>query len=162
MFTTFPKVTLLVQRFCRWFFGVRIESKPLPAPAQTDVPFVVPMLFTTRTAEVPDQPSNTIDLFPVGRSQEWSFAARLKSVAADTVPKVRKGRAKVAPPAGKTVPRKAAPLLKSYKPSTGVPATAPWKKSAARHTSRTANVVVLGKTSQRSSGRGLAVERIAA
>lgn len=164
MFIALTKANL-VQRFCSWLFGARIESKPSPpAASRADAPFMVPMLFVARTAEAPDEPTNLINLFPARCSQEWSFAARLKSVATDNVPKVRKGhRAKTTPPAGKAVPRKAAPLLKSYKPSTGVPATAPWKKSAARHTSHTANVIVLAKTSQRFSERSLAVvERIAA
>lgn len=160
MFTAFRQ-SELVTRLFGWLFGVRSPSEP--TPTRTHEPFQLPMLFAVRSPPVPERTVPAIAPFPVTRSYAWSFAARLKSVAGENVPKARKGhRARMAAPAGKAVPKKRPHVLKVCKPSSGVPATAPWRQADVRSSSRAANVVALVDRSHRMIGRGLVLERLAA
>lgn len=152
----------LVRRFVGWLFGARAPVVPAPVPVNVAEPFLLPMLFAARSAPVSDRPAPRLTSFdPTARGQAWYFAQRLKSVAVGNVPKARKRpRACTVPPHGKAVPKRSAPVLKTYKTGTGVPASAAWRTQDVRPAGRACNVVALPPRGHRD--RGLALHGIAA
>jgi hypothetical protein len=155
-----------LSRFVSWLFDAPRAPRPTSDLKRAEEQFLVPMLFAPPGLSIPDrQTKRTIGFSPAPRPepQPRSLAARMNSVARENVPKTRKGRrARIAPPTGKAVPKKMAPVLKSYKQSSGVPATAPWTRKV-HVPARAENVVTLEQMlKQPSAERGFFFDRIAA
>lgn len=140
MSIAFPQAGF-VRRLVGLLLNALERSRTRSAAAVAERPFQLPMLFAART---PETPRSSIDVLSFSRSRMWSFAARLRSVAGENVPKARKGpRARTTPPVGKAIPKKSPHALKRYKPGSGVPATAPWRARGGCSASRSSNVVML-------------------
>lgn len=152
----------LVRRFVGWLFGARAPAAPTPAPVNVAEPFLLPMLFAARSAPVSDRPAPRMMSFdPAARGEAWYFAERLKSVAVGNVPKARKRpRACAVPPRGKAIPKRSAPILKTYKTGTGVPASAAWRTRDIHSPGRACNVIALPLRGR--NDRGLALHGLAA
>jgi hypothetical protein len=156
-----------VERFLGWISSVAwFQSSPVQVTMQArtlpEARFELPMLFAVRASSA-GKPQPATD-FSVPRVRSWAFAARLKSVAVENVPRSLKApRRKAGPPAGKALPKKSPRVLKCYKPGTGVPETAPWLRSAKLKPRGPAVVISLVTAGcERTAARGAAPDRLAA
>jgi hypothetical protein len=137
----------IFQRLFGWIARKFSDSKGAK-PVQ-DLAFFVPALFVARTV-FPALPAADAWDFSTVSALRQGIANRLKSVAAQTVPKSRKGpRRKAVLPAGKCIPKKATRDLKRYKQEAVQPVAAAWRRPASQPVSRPVNVVSLAARAPR-------------
>jgi hypothetical protein len=152
----------IFQRIFGWIVGKFAASNV--AKTVPDLSYFLPALFVTRPA-FSARPA--VDAWSFATVSAWrrTLAARLKSVAVNAVPKVRKGRRRRAvAPAGKAIPKKMPCTLKRYKQAAVSSAGATWRRPGSQVRPRPADVICLS-TGFRSARRELAVamhERMAA
>lgn len=131
----------IFQRLFGWI-ARKLSASKVAKPTQ-DVSFFLPALFVKRTVFHARPVVDAWDFSTVSALRQ-AIASRLKSVAAQTVPRSRKGPArKAAHPAGKSIPKRATRDLKRYKHEAVQPAAAAWRRPASQLPSRPANIVSL-------------------
>lgn len=150
----------IIARVVGWIvkaFSGAAAGRSVPNPA-----LMLPTLFLAR-APSRQAPADGAARPAVSATCDRGFAARLRSVSAQNVPKSRKGpRRKLTPPGGKAIPKKAPRLLKRYKPSGGTLLAAARSRMARLPSLPLANVVHLADFVRRQIGCGRTVDRHAA
>ncbi|MDQ8699443.1 hypothetical protein [Hyphomicrobium sp. LHD-15] len=135
------------------------------AKPASDLSFLLPSLFVARPV-FPARPTVDAWAFAAVSGLRQGLSARLTSVAAETVPRSRKGpRRKAAQSAQKAIPKKAPRVLKRYKQEALPSAAAALRRPVISHpTSRVGNIVSLNAGLRRMPRElpVLASERLAA
>lgn len=131
----------IFQRLFGWI-ARKLQASKVARPAP-DLSYFLPALFVKRSP-FPVRPTVDAWDFAAVSAWRWVLAARLKSIAAQNVPKSRRGpRRKAAPPAGKAIPKKAARVLKRYKQEAVSPVATTLRRAVSQPPLRPGNVVAL-------------------
>lgn len=153
----------IFQRLFGWIVR-KFPASKVAKPA-SDLSFSLPSLFVARPL-FPARPTVDAWAFAAVSGLRQRLATRLTCVAAQTVPRSRKGpRRTAAQAAQKAIPKKAPRVLKRYKQEAVVSAAAAWRRPGpSQPPSRAGNIVSLNTGLKRSPRElpALASERLAA